>query len=113
MTDTRPQLVSETSISRAAAMMAAVTMIFLGVVFQWGQLGYDHFNLDGFWVVHMIATNLWNLLALHINVPGVIEIVKLWPLLLVAAGFAILRALRFGTRERACCTARDGENPGA
>ncbi len=95
MTDATPRLVSEMSISRVAAIMAAIMLIFLGIVFQWGQLGAGQFNVDGFWVIHMVAMNVWNLVAMHLS-SGLMDTLKFWPLLLVAFGLAILVALNSG-----------------
>jgi len=111
MTDATPRLVSEISISRVAAIMAAIMLIFLGIVFQWGQLGEGHFNIDGFWVIHTIVTNMWNLAAVHLSTPGLMETLRFWPLLLVAFGLAILLALRLG--EGAGRALRNGENHSA
>ncbi|HEY6903914.1 MAG TPA: hypothetical protein VI216_06375 [Candidatus Acidoferrales bacterium] len=96
MTDATPRLVSEVSISRVAATMAAIMLIFLGIVFQWGQLGEGQFNVDGFWVIHMVALNVWNLVAIHMGLAGLVETLRFWPLLLVAFGLAILLALKPG-----------------
>lgn len=76
--------------------MAAIVLIFLGIVFQWGQLGEGQFNVDGFWVIHMIAMNVWSLVAMHLGTPGLTEILRFWPVLLVAFGLAILLALKPG-----------------
>ncbi len=111
MTDATPRLVSEISISRVAAIMAAIMLIFLGIVFQWGQLGEGQFNLDGFWVIHMIAMNVWNLIAMHLGTSALMETLRFWPLLLVAFGLAILLALRPGAGEGR--TLRNGGNPSA
>ncbi len=97
MTDATPRPLSQTSISRLAAIMAAIMLISLGIVFQWGQLGEGQFNLDGFWVIHMIAMNLWSLVAMHLGAPVMLEALRFWPLLLVAFGLAILAALKLGT----------------
>jgi hypothetical protein len=97
MTDATPRLLSQTSISRVAAIMAAIMLIFLGIVFQWGQLGEGQFNLDGSWVIHIIAMNLWSLLAMHLGTPALMGTLRFWPLLLVAFGLAILAALKLGT----------------
>ena len=75
--------------------MAAIMLIFLGIVFQWGQLGAGQFNVDGFWVIHMVAMNVWNLVAMHLG-SGLMDTLKFWPLLLVAFGLAILVALKSG-----------------
>jgi hypothetical protein len=93
MTDATPRLASQLSLSRVAAIMAAIMLIFLGIVFQWGQLGEGQFNIDGFWVIHMIAMNVWNLVAMHLG-SGLMETLRFWPLLLVAFGLAILLALK-------------------
>lgn len=108
MTDATPRLVSETSISRVAAIMAAIMLIFLGIVFQWGQLGAGQFNVDGLWVIHMVAMNVWNLVAMHLGW-GLMETLRYWPLLLVAFGLAILLALKSGGG----CVLHNGGNPSA
>ncbi len=97
MTDATPRPLSQASISRVTAIMAAIMLIFLGIVFQWGQLGEAQFSLDGFWVIHMIAMNLWSLVAMHLGAPALMETLRFWPLLLVAFGIAILAALKLGT----------------
>jgi ABC-type amino acid transport system permease subunit len=99
MTDATPRLVSQIGISRVATIMSAVVLIFLGIVFQWGQVGERQASVDGFWVVHTIATNAWDLLAMRLDAPGLTEILRFWPLLLVAFGLAILLALQPSKRE--------------
>jgi len=111
MTDATPRLLSQTSISRVAAIMAAIMLIFLGIVFQWGQLGEGQFSLDGFWVIHMIAMNLWSLIAIHLGTPALTETLRFWPLLLVAFGLAILIALKAGAGEGRVL--HNGGNPSA
>ena len=100
MTDTRTQLVSEASISRAAALIAAGLLIFVGIVFQLGQLGYGVVCAHSFWVIQMIASNIWDLLAVHLGAPSIGQIVEFWPLALVAIGFTILLALKPQNRAR-------------
>lgn len=110
MTDATPRLASQISLSRVAAIMAAIMLIFLGIVFQWGQLAEGQFNLDGFWVIHMIAMNVWNLVAMHLGSPALMETLRFWPLVLVAFGLAILLALRPGGEGRVF---HNGGNPSA
>jgi hypothetical protein len=100
MTEATPRLVSQIRISRVATIMSAVVLIFLGIVFQWGQVGQGQVSLDGFWVVHTIAMNAWDLLAMRLDAPGLMEIIKFWPLLLVAFGLAILLALQPSDGEK-------------
>ena len=95
MTDATPRLESEMSISRVAAIMAAIMLIFLGIVFQWGQLGKGQLDVDGLWVIQTIAMNVWNLVAIHLG-SGLMETLRFWPLLLVAFGLAILAAVKPG-----------------
>ena len=111
MTDATPRLASQLSLSRVAAIMAAIMLIFMGIVFQWGQLGERQFNVDGFWVIHMIALNVWNLVAMHLGSPALTETLRFWPLLLVAFGLAILLALRPGAGEGRVF--HNGGNPSA
>jgi hypothetical protein len=94
MTDTRPQLASEASISRAAAVVAANLLIFVGIVFQLGQLGYGGLRADSFWVIRMIAADIWELLAARFNAPSFTQILEFWPLALVGLGLMILVALK-------------------
>lgn len=109
MTDATPRRVSEISISRVASIMAAIMLIFLGIMFQWGQLGEGQFNVDGFWAIHMIAMNLWNLVAMHLGTAGLMDVLRFWPLMLVAFGFAILLALKPGAGR----VLHNGGNPSA
>jgi hypothetical protein len=108
MTDTRPQLVSETSIPRAAALIAGSLLIFAGIVFQLGQLGYGGICANSFWAVQMIATNVWNLLAIHLGAPSFGQMLDLWPLALVATGLTILFALKPQGRARMHRGAKQG-----
>lgn len=109
MTDATPRRVSEISISRVAAILAGIMLIFLGIMFQWGQLGEGQLNVDGFWVIHIVAINLWNLVAMHLGTAGLVDVLRFWPLLLVAFGLAILVALKPGATR----VLDNGGNPSA
>lgn len=111
MTDRKPQLVSEASTSRVVALIAAGLLIFVGTVFQLGQLGYGALCAESVWVVQMIGTNLWDLLAVHLDAPSVGQLVEFWPLALVGLGLTILLALRPENRVGAPCGPREGEKP--
>jgi len=94
MTDARPQLNSAPSVSRMLALTAAALLIFAGVVFQLGEFLCRRIGSDGYWLIHMIATNLWNMLVLRLNMPDIGDVLRFWPLILVGFGFAILLALQ-------------------
>jgi hypothetical protein len=113
MTDARPQLVFEASISRMAATIAAGLLVSVGIVFQLCELGFGSQSPNAFWFVHLIAVNLWNLLALHLDAPGIGEVLRFWPLLLVGFGLAILMALKTENREVASRDSREGVTPRA
>jgi len=94
MTDARPQLVSAPSISRSFALAAGGLLIFFGVVFQLGEFICGRLSAPNYWLIHMIATNVWNMLVLKLNAPGMGDILRYWPLVLVGFGLAILLALQ-------------------
>jgi len=98
MTDARPQLISAPSVSRTLAFTGASLLIFVGVVFQLGEFICNRLSAPNYWLIQMIATNVWNMLVLKLNAPGIGDILRFWPLLLVGFGLAILLALQ-PTRE--------------
>jgi len=109
MTDARPQLVSAPSISRSFAAIAAGLLIFLGVVFQLGELICSHLSAPNYWLIHMIAANIWSLVVLRFNAPEVEAVLRFWPLLLVGFGLAILLALKPERRTAATQPRARGE----
>lgn len=94
MTDARPQLLDAPAVSRTMAMLAAGLLIFTGVVFQLGEFICGQLNATSYWLIHTIAVNIWNMLLLRLNTPGIGGILRFWPLLLVAFGLAILLAIQ-------------------
>jgi hypothetical protein len=90
MTDARFEYVSGASACRAATVTLAALLLFVGIVFQLGEFGHGGFAVGNLWLFSMIAQNLWDLLAVHYNMPVLGELLRLWPLLLVAAGLALL-----------------------
>jgi hypothetical protein len=109
MTDAKPQLVSGTLTLRAALLLPAVALIFLGSVFQLGMLGYGRLNPRGLWPALMIVESAWNLVAVHFNAPQLGDLFQYWPLLLVASGLALMLALRPANRSSVRRAAREGE----
>jgi len=93
MTDARPQLISAPSNSRTLALAGASLLIFVGLMFQLGEFVCNRLSAPNYWLIHMIATNLWNTIVLRLNAVGVGDMLRYWPLMLVGFGFAILLAL--------------------
>ena len=94
MSDARPQLVSEASIARMAAALAAGVLVLTGIVLQLCELGFGHQSATGFWFVSVILASAWHLLAMRLNVSEFVDILRFWPLVLVGFGLAILIALK-------------------
>lgn len=94
MTDAQPQLTSAPSISRTLAFTGASLLIFVGVMFQLGEFICNRLSGPSYWLLHMIAVNIWNTLVLKLDAPGIGDMLRFWPLLLVGFGLAVLLALR-------------------
>jgi hypothetical protein len=95
MTNTNRQTQSTASISGSAVISAAATVLVLvGIVFQGAELGYGHIATGNFWLFSVLATNIWNILSLHMNISTLQEFCRFWPLLLVGFGLAIMLAAR-------------------
>lgn len=69
-------------------------LILLGLAFQIGEFGYGRSLAQDFWFFSMFFTNLWNMLALHLNVPGAQQVGRLWPVMLEAMGLAMVMLRR-------------------
>jgi hypothetical protein len=109
MTDAKIQLVSGRPTFRAALLLPAAALIFVGSVFQLGMLGYGQLNPRDLWPAVMIVQSAWDLLAVHLNAPKLANVSQLWPLLLVGSGLAILFALKPANRSGARRAVREGE----
>jgi hypothetical protein len=95
MTNTNRETQSTASISGSAVISAAATVLVLvGIVFQGSELGYGHISTGNFWLFSVLATNIWNILSLHMNISTLQEFCRFWPLLLVGLGLAIILAAR-------------------
>lgn len=67
-----------------------ILLILLGLAFQISEFGYGRPLVQDFWFFCMFSTNVWNMLAVHMNVPGPQQVARFWPLLLVGMGLAIV-----------------------
>lgn len=69
--------------------LAACLLIFLGVVFELGMLGFGPYNSSDAWLFSVIGKNVWIALT-NFAIPELRELVRIWPLILVTLGSAIL-----------------------
>ena len=71
------------------AWLAACLLILLGVAFELGMLGFGPYNPSDAWLFSVIGRNIWIVLA-DLGIPGLRELVRIWPLMLVSLGSAIM-----------------------
>ncbi|MGA8142636.1 MAG: hypothetical protein WB987_01975 [Candidatus Acidiferrales bacterium] len=71
-------------------IFAATLLIFLGLAFQASEAGWVHLWPTNIWLFSVIVPGLWNMLAVQWNAPIWQELLKFWPLALVATGMAML-----------------------
>lgn len=79
------------------AWLGACLLILLGVAFELGMLGFGPYNSSGVWLLFAIVKNGWIMLA-DLAVPELLELTKIWPLILVSLGSAILLAMKYRNR---------------
>jgi hypothetical protein len=100
MTKAERQPSYEAPVSGAAILMAgAGLLILLGIVFQLAELGYGHMDSSNWWLLSVLASNLWNMVAAHTNMPALQEMFTFWPLLLVCTGSVMMLAVKQGRRR--------------
>jgi hypothetical protein len=100
------------SVSGSAAItVAAAVLILVGLVFQGGELGYTHIRTDNAWLFSVLASNIWNILSLRMNVSAMRDFLRFWPLLLVSLGLALMLATR-QNRSPGLSGSRQGGNRG-
>lgn len=73
--------------------LVASLLILLGVAFELGMLGFGPYNSNDLWMFSAIGRNAWIILS-NLTVPELRDIVRVWPLMLVSLGFAILLIVR-------------------
>lgn len=93
-------------------MAGAGLMILLGIVFQLAELGYGQLIPGENWLVSTLASELWSVVAIHLNVPSLHTIFVYWPLLLVGLGCSTLLAMRAASLDRSTSSVRTGSNYG-
>jgi len=90
MTYAHPWRASGASTRHTGMLLAAGFFILLGIVFQLAQFGYDGLIVRNFWLISMIISNVWTFLATRADLPALGNLLRFWPMLLVATGFALL-----------------------
>jgi hypothetical protein len=76
----------------AFLMVGSALLVMVGLVLQVGEIGLGHFRVDNLWLVSVVASDLWNLLAARIGGPSLAEVLRYWPLILVGLGLSIMLA---------------------
>ena len=114
MTNSAKQELSGKATAGGAGVLLAGAglMILLGVVLQLAELGYGQFIPGESWLVSALASELWSVVAIHLNIPSLHTIFVYWPLLLVGLGCSTLLAMRAGSLDRSTLSARTGSNYG-
>jgi len=103
----------QNSIPGAAIVAAgAGTLILLGIVLQMSELGYGHWGAGCVWLFSVLASGIWNILVLQMNLPWVQELLRFWPLALVGMGMAVLLVGKFGGRQLTSPGSRAGDRDG-
>jgi Ca2+/Na+ antiporter len=86
---------TRSSVSGSVAISAAaIVLILVGLVFQMAGLASGHAQPDNSWLFSVLASNIWNILSLRMNVSVMQDFLRFWPLLLVSLGLAIMLATR-------------------
>jgi len=71
------------------AWLVACLLILLGMAFELGMLGFGPYNSSGVLLLSVVGRNGWIMLA-DLVVPELRELAKIWPLMLISLGSAIL-----------------------
>ena len=85
---------ARTSSNKGFPVASATLLIFFGIIFQLTELACRNLRLGNLWLLSVLASDLWNILSVHFNVPSLGQILFYWPLTMICLGLAILLALR-------------------
>ena len=84
----------ETTSSMGFPLASATLLILFGVVFQVVELTCRNLHLGNLWLLSVLASDIWNILSVHFNVPAIGDVLLYWPLVMICMGLAILLAVR-------------------
>jgi hypothetical protein len=76
----------------AFLMVGSALLVMVGLVLQVGEIGFGHFRVDNLWLVSVVASDLWNLVAARLGGPSLTEVLRYWPLILVGLGLSTMLA---------------------
>ena len=80
---------------------SATLLILFGIAFQVVDLACRNIHFGNLWLLSVLASDIWNILTVHFNVPSIGQLLLYWPLLMVCTGLAILLAVRENRTPRA------------
>jgi hypothetical protein len=91
----------EATSSMGVPVASATLLILFGIVFQVVELTCRNLHLGNLWLLSVLASDIWNILSVHFNVPAIGDVLLYWPLLMICLGLAILLAVRENRPSRA------------
>ena len=91
----------ETASSMGFPVASATLLILFGIVFQVVELTCRNLHLGNLWLLSVLASDIWNILSVHFNVPTIGDALLYWPLVMICMGLAILLAVRENLPSRA------------
>jgi len=83
-----------TSTMTGFPMASATLLILFGIVFQVAELACRNLHFGNLWLLSVLASDIWNILSVHFNVPSIGAVLLYWPLVMICLGLAILLAVR-------------------
>lgn len=83
-----------TSTMAGFPMASATLLILFGIVFQVAELACRNLHFGNLWLLSVLASDIWNILSVHFNVPSIGAVLLYWPLVMICLGLAILLAVR-------------------
>ena len=91
----------ETTSNMGFPVASATLLILFGIVFQVVELTCRNLHLGNLWLLSVLASDIWNILSVHFNVPTIGDALLYWPLVMICMGLAILLAVRENLPSRA------------
>jgi hypothetical protein len=93
--------VAEAAPNTGFPLASATLLILFGIVFQVAELACRNLHFGNLWLLSVLASDIWNMLSVHFNVPSLGSVLLYWPLVMICLGIAILLAVRENQPARA------------